>query len=153
MMNNKQKWKTITTEEGTLLYEGFTLYNKPYGAGTLYFQNGSIFQEGVFGIKGLLCGREYYPNGKLRFEGLYELCKAYGPNYPKYGKCYDQAGNQYFSGELIVHAGGVGYPMVKFPKEFGAIPQEAHPRIEFFMWEDEKARTATLTDDDNAYKP
>ncbi len=135
-MDNKPVWNVINAEDGARLYEGFTLIDKPYGAGTAFFPDGSIYQEGVFGIKGLLCGREYYPNGNLRFEGAYVLCKGYGPNYPKYGKCYNEAGELYFNGELRLKFGGVGYPMVQNPPEFGPIPQVNQPHISFFMWED-----------------
>ena len=133
---SKPEWERLMTEDGTILYEGLTIFGKPYGSGTVYFSYGHIYQEGVFGIKGLQCGREYYPNGNLRFEGLYELCKGYGPNYPKFGKCYDPDGALYYTGELKHHFGGVGYPMVDIPKEYGPIPQAEKPDIHYFMWED-----------------
>lgn len=138
-MNTDSVYGKIVSDNGTLLYEGFTLLGKPYGSGTAYFSNGRIYQEGVFGIKGLLCGREYYPSGKLRFEGILKLCKAYSPNYPAYGNCYDQEGELYYSGEIKTRIGGVGYRIVEVPAEFGAVSQREKPDITFFMWEDADA--------------
>ena len=135
-MELKPVWKEIRSDDGSLVYEGFTLCDKPYGAGTTFFSTGIIYQEGVFGIKGLLCGREYYPNGKLRFEGAFELCKGYGPNYPKYGKCFDNEGKVYYAGEIKLHFGGVGYPVVESPEQYGPIAQENRPKVAFFIWDD-----------------
>ena len=32
-MENEQEWKQLKNKDGVLLYEGFTLYEKPYGNG------------------------------------------------------------------------------------------------------------------------
>ena len=135
-MNATPIWKTILSDEGIRLYEGFTLNDKPYGSGTSYFKNGGIYQEGVFGIKGLLCGKEYYPNGQLRFEGAYELCRGYGPNYPVCGKCYNEEGNLYFKGELTVRLSGLGYPMIVAPTEYGSVRQKNIPPVTVLLWQD-----------------
>ncbi|MBO7451057.1 MAG: hypothetical protein J6U54_11900 [Clostridiales bacterium] len=135
------EWKKIYAEDGTLMYEGSTLFGKPYGLGTSYYSNGNKCQEGIFDVKGLVQGREYYMNGILRFEGTYKINKAYGPNYPVYGTCYDKDGNEYFQGRLSLKFGGVGYPSVTKPEEFGPIPLECAPELEKFMWTDEKRRT------------
>lgn len=136
-----EEWKKIFSEDGKLMYEGFTLFGKPYGAGTSYYSNGNKCQEGVFDIKGLVHGREYYQNGILRFEGTYRINRAYGPNYPIFGSCYDKNGNEYFNGELSHRTGGVGYRSVEEPKDFGPIPLEGAPKLNKFMWEDDARRT------------
>ena len=136
VMNHKPIWNRLSSEDGTLLYEGFTLFDKPYGAGTAYFADGSIYQEGIFDVKGLLYGREYYPSGHLRFEGAYRLNRAYGPNEPVYGKCYDPDGQMYFDGELTISHGGVGYPTVVHPEQFGQVLQALRPDFPLFAWED-----------------
>ena len=137
----KEEWKKIYSEDGKLKYEGFTLFGKPYGAGTSYYSNGNKCQEGVFDIKGLVQGREYYRNGNLRFEGTYRINRGYGPNYPVFGICYDETGKEYFNGEISLWAGGVGYRSVEEPKEFGPIPLEGAPDLKMFMWEDDARRT------------
>lgn len=135
-MIDKPKWTKLFSEDGILLYEGSTLFDKPFGAGTAYFPNGNIYQEGIFDIKGLLYGREYFPTGQLRFEGCFEICRGYGPNYPVFGKCYDEAGRMYYEGQLEIQRSSVGYPSVLEPKAFGPVPQNESPRLDYFMWED-----------------
>ncbi len=130
----QEVWKKIYSPEGILIYEGFTAGGKPSGAGTSYFANGSKHQEGVWDIKGLVSGREYYPNGRLRFEGAYVLHRAYGPNYPIYGSCYDEDGKLYYNGKLTITKGGVGYPMVEYPPQFGPVMQKNPLRPDVKMW-------------------
>ncbi len=137
-VRQETEWKKLYTPSQVLRYEGSTLKDKPFGVGTTYYSSGMIYQEGIFEVKGLVCGREYYPSGRLRFEGLYEINHGYGPNYPKYGKCYDEAGEMYYEGELSVTKSGLGYPKVEKPEEYGAIVGEARPDIEYLMWEDVK---------------
>ena len=132
--------KQLKDENGLLLYEGETLFDKPYGIGKTYFANGKVFQEGKFGIKGLISGKEYYPSGNIRFEGTYEINKGYGPNYPIEGKCYDDAGQLYYEGKIQCKFGGVGYPTISIPEEFGPVVQSNRPDIKYFMWEDDEKR-------------
>ena len=134
----KQEWKELRDENGVLLYEGFTINEKPRGKGKTYWPNGNIYQDGRFNVKGLVKGKEYYPNGKLRFEGTYKINKAYGPNYPIKGKCYDQNGKLYYEGKFEFKASGVGYPVVSKPADFGPVTQSDKPKIDYFMWEDIK---------------
>ena len=136
-MVHKIEWKQLKDSEGILLYEGHTVFNKPYGLGKTFFSDGTVYQDGEFGIKGLLKGKEFYPNGKLRFEGTFHICKAYGPNYPEEGKCYDEEGNLYYQGIIKCRFGGVGYSIVEVPELYGPIPQDSKPDIHYFMWEDE----------------
>ena len=95
----------------------------------MYYPDGTIYQEGVFGPKGLLCGKEYYPTGKLRFEGLYRYNMGYGPNYPICGKAYNPAGEQIYEGEFQIRRSGLGYPFVVKPEDFGPVPQKEKPRL------------------------
>ena len=125
---NGTHWGVID-DNGTRIYEGFLAGVCPRGSGTLFYPNGFVYQEGVFGAKGLLCGKEYFPDGKLRFEGVYEYNNGYGPNYPICGKVYDQSGAMIYEGKLVVWRGGLGYPFVKEPKGFGPVPQEKRPKI------------------------
>lgn len=135
----KEEWKKIVSGKGVLKYEGYTINGKPHGSGTSYYPNGNKYQEGVFDFKGLVYGREYYRNGNVRFEGAYRICKGYGPNYPVYGACYDEDGNEYYSGKLEHSFGGVGYPTVTKPEEYGPVCLRDTPKIEMFMWSDSKA--------------
>lgn len=121
----------LLSDDGTLLYEGYTLEGKPFGLGTAYFENGKVYREGVFDIKGISQGREYYPSGRLRFEGQWALNHGYGPNAPKFGKFYSQDGDLLFSGKFKVKKGGVGWPMIQEPKGF-KIKQDESPKITYF---------------------
>lgn len=125
-------WTKLYDENGVLNYEGMAEGNRPCGVGTVYFPNGNVFQEGVFGNKGLLCGTEYYPNGNRRFSGLYKYNTGFGPNYPVCGKCYFRTGKLYYSGELRVKEHSVGWPRVIIPKRFGYLVQKEKPSMEFF---------------------
>ena len=66
----KAIWKQLYTEKGILVYEGYTLHDKAYGEGTVYYPDCKIYQQGIFDIKGLIKGKEYYPNGQLRFGAI-----------------------------------------------------------------------------------
>ena len=83
---------------GRLLYEGFTADDMAYGPGTSYYGDGGRCQEGVFGPNGLVCGREYYLNGQLRFEGTYQYNSDYGENWPVFGAFYSAAGELKYYG-------------------------------------------------------
>lgn len=124
-------WLTETfTEDDVLLYRGYVDGdNRPYGLGTVYYPDGKIFREGLFDFKGLIEGKEYYPNGKLHFEGVWYITTGYGPNVPKCGNLYDENGNLIFTGKFEIRTGGVGYPMIKYPKCFNRIPKSARPDI------------------------
>ena len=137
-MIESPRWEQIKDEQGVLLYEGYTLLNKPHGTGRSFFSNGKVYQEGDFCIKGLIKGKEYYPSGNLRFDGTYKINKGYGPNYPIMGKCYDEDGNLYYEGQIRCSFGGVGYPSVILPEEYGPIVQGNKPNVPTFAWEDEK---------------
>lgn len=113
--------KKAYSDEGNLIYEGYTIYEQgygeiAYGLGTSYFPNGNKCHEGVFERKGLLEGKEFYSNGQLKFEGIYGRCRGYGPHYPSFGNYYSKDGKLLFSGKFKVIFGGVGYPMIKEPK-------------------------------------
>ena len=94
------------------------------------------YQEGVFGIKGLLLGREYYENGNLRFEGFLRIHFAYGPNPPVFGRFCDPEGNELFFGEFSIRSGGVGYPTVIIPETYTSMRVQSHPKYSCLMWED-----------------
>ncbi len=119
-----------------LLYEGEMMFGKPYGYGKVYYSTGRVYQEGIFDVKGLVEGKEYYPNGNVRFEGKYQICSGYGPNYPDKGKVYNESGELIYDGEVVCRLGGVGYPTVVEPEGYGPVVQKKHPNIQYFMWED-----------------
>ena len=127
-------------EEGRLLYEGQLLLGAPFGTGKTYWPDGTVYQEGTFGIKGLLRGREYYPNGKVRLDAVFVTNYGYGPNIPEGGKYYIKAGKLVFEGHFPVRCGGVGYPYMTGLKGFGDVMQSDSPDIPYFCWEE--ARTA-----------
>ncbi len=141
----KEEWNRLYDKNGVLVYEGFTFHGKACGAGASYFPDGKIYQEGIFGVKGFLSGREYYPDGKLRFEGVYELCKGYGPNYPRYGFFQTRDGSSTYKGEFRIRFGGVGFPIVEKPKAFGSILQKNSPDVPLLMWADEKEQSPAVT--------
>ena len=126
-----QIWKQLFDADGNVKYEGMTIAGEPNGSGTLYYPNGKIYQEGVFGKKGLLCGTEYYPNGNKRFSGVYEYNSGYGPNYPKRGIYCSKDGNYQYEGEIVVHRSGLGWPTVTFPKDYGPVVPNNAPDLSF----------------------
>ena len=130
-----EKWSKIYTKNGKLMYEGFTKDGKPFGAGTSYYSNEKKCQEGLFDVKGLVYGREYYRNGKLRFEGSYKINHGYGPNYPVFGSCYDEEGNEIFYGKLKISKSGLGWPTIVKPEFFGSVVPKGHPDFCKLKWE------------------
>ena len=128
-------WMKIYSKNDKLIYEGFTVNEMPFGSGTSYYSNGRKFQEGVFDDKGLLYGREYYRNGKLRFEGSYKHNNGYGSNYPVFGYCYDEDGKELFYGELTVRKSGLGWPTIVKPEYFGLTEPKGKPDFIKHKWE------------------
>lgn len=118
-----------------VVYEGYTVDHKPFGAGRTFYWDGKPYQEGIFGLKGLLCGRLYYVNGMIRFEGQFRLNQAYGPNYPEYGTWYDQKGKMLYRGKFKVLRSSLGWPHVHEPEGFGCVP-ETTVNGHTFIWDD-----------------
>lgn len=131
-----EEWKKIISEDGKLMYEGFTKDGKPFGSGTSYYANGNKCQEGIFGAKGFLYGRVYYQSGIVRFEGAYRHNKGYGPNYPVFGSCYDEEGNEIYYGELAVRKSGMGMPSIVKPECYGPIEPDGQPDFNTLKWSD-----------------
>ena len=129
-----EEWKKIISKSGKLMYEGFTKDGRPFGSGTSYYSNGKKYQEGLFDAKGLVYGREYYRNGKVRFEGAYKINHGYGPNYPVFGYCYDEEGNEIFYGELKVIKSGLGWPTIVKPECFGLTASKGQPNFSELRW-------------------
>ena len=107
--------KKLYTESGEPVYEGYTTLDKPYGLGVAYYSNGNKYREGVFGREGLLEGKEFYSDGRVKFEGTMIANNGYGHNFPKMGNLYNKDGNLIFSGKFECKKGGVGWPMIKYP--------------------------------------
>lgn len=125
-------------KDGKLAYDGETLYGKPYGYGTVYWPDGHIRQQGIFDIKGLVAGRLFYPDGTLRFEGKLSICYSYGPNFPIEGSLYNERGELIYEGKFRISRGGVGYPIVVKPAEFGPCGPITSIPVPVFLWEDER---------------
>ncbi len=129
-------WEKIY-EDGYLLYEGFTIDHKAFGAGKAFYRDGKPRAEGIFSFKGLLCGREYYPDGKIRFEGTYRLNQAYGPNFPDFGSWYDEDGKRIYRGNFKCSRSSLGLPRVEEPKGF-TWERQSILKNHTFIWEDAK---------------
>jgi len=136
MKEAEKEWQRLYDEAGKPVYEGFTLHGKPYGAGMAFYPDGTVYREGIFGIKGLICGREYYPSGSLRYEGMFGINHNYGPNYPKCGKFRTEDGTFTFEGVFRIHFSGVGYPLVENPHLFGSVVLPGSPMIPVLMRDD-----------------
>ena len=128
---NRIERKKIFSDDNILLYEGYTLNGLPYGFGIAYFENGKVYREGIFDVKGIVQGKEYYPSGQLRFEGQWCITYGYGPNAPCNGNAYDENGEMIYSGKFEIKRGGVGWPMIQKPKGF-AHEQKQRPKIEYY---------------------
>lgn len=133
--NGKVLYRKLYSDDD-LVYEGYTVNGKPYGLGTLYFENGNKYKEGIFDIKGLVEGKEYYPDGQVKFEGTWSITTGYGFNAPHKGCLFSQDGRLVFSGKFQIIKGGVGAPMIRYPK-YGRDP-ENRPKIEFIHCHDLK---------------
>lgn len=129
--HNKIGLKNIFHENGKIAYEGYVLNGAPYGFGKAYFEDGTLYRDGIFDIKGIVQGKEYYPSGQLRFEGNWCLTRGYGPNAPCNGNAYDGDGNLIYSGQLEIKRNGMGWPMIQKPKGFPP-EQENRPKIECY---------------------
>ena len=129
-------WEKLYGDDGTLIYEGFTLEHKAFGAGRAFFKDGTVSMEGIFGIKGFQCGRVFSPNGLVQFEGMLRLNHGYGPNYPEYGSWYDENGKMAYHGKFRVMRSSLGWPKVVEPEVFGSIPGRARLKQIIFSWED-----------------
>lgn len=129
----KIEFKKLFDEEGRLLYEGYTVNDHPYGLGRLYFDNGNVYQEGIFDIKGIRLGKEHYYSGQVKFEGSWNLTIGYGPNAPRTGNVYNENGEMTFSGKLEIKRGGVGWPMIKHPVGYRNI-EERRPKIDYISY-------------------
>ena len=122
------EYEKIYNDEG-MVYEGYVRCGKPYGLGIAYYPNGNIYREGVFDIKGIIMGKEYYSSGQLKFVGIWRKNMGYGPNYPILGNYYSENGELIFSGKFEVKKGGVGYPMMKYPRY--KFEEKDRPEIEY----------------------
>ncbi|WP_298500827.1 hypothetical protein [uncultured Methanobrevibacter sp.] len=123
--------RQLHDEDGNLVYEGYTLNYSPYGFGKAYFADGTLYREGIFDIKGIVQGKEYYPSGRLRFEGQWALTRGYGPNAPWNGNAYSENGEMIYSGKFEIKRGGVGWPMIQNPKGF-PLEQKERPKIDYY---------------------
>jgi len=121
-------------DTGELRYEGYyspsncsEVYHVPNGRGISYYKTGVVYREGQFQHGGLFDGKEYYPSGKLKFEGRYNCRKSdgsgyYGPSYPVRGTFYSEDGLLIYEGEFkVIKQGSIGYPKVVFPEGFGSL--------------------------------
>lgn len=128
-------YKKLFTESNQLLYEGYTVNDKPYGLGKLYFNNGNIYQERVFTFKGIKFGKEHYYSGQVKFEGEFSITTGYGPNAPRIGNVFNEDGELIFTGKFEIKKGGVGWPMIKHPNNYNA-NEKNKPEIKYISWID-----------------
>ncbi len=129
-------WDKLYDDNGVLVYEGYTLDHKAFGAGRAFFKDGTVSNEGIFGIKGLLNGKVFYSNGMIQFDGLFRLNQAYGPNYPEYGIWYDRDGKMLYRGKFKVSRSSLGWPRVQEPQGFSTISCNTRLKGKIFMWKD-----------------
>lgn len=123
--------KKLYGDEGRLLYEGYTLDGAPYGFGVMYFPDGTVYREGIFDVKGIVQGKEFYPSGQLRFKGTWSITYGYGPNAPREGEVYSEDGKLTFRGKFDIKKGGVGFPMILNPKGYRH-EQKDCPKIKYY---------------------
>ena len=135
-MKIKKEYKKLYDENGALAYEGETFKDRPYGEGRTYYPDGTLLQEGEFGIKGFLGGKEYFSNGQLRLEGEMVCHRGYGPNYPDKGTLYDEDGKMIFSGKFRVRPSGVGWPIIIEPEGCNENRIGSTSRVPWIMWDD-----------------
>ena len=123
--------KKLYSDNDELVYEGYTVLDKPHGLGTAYYPNGNKYKEGVFGIKGLIEGKEFYSNGQIKFEGTKLVNGGYGPNYPIRGNLYNEKGDLMFSGRFEYMKSGVGLPLMRYPRY--KFEEKDKPKFEYLL--------------------
>lgn len=116
----------IYYDTGEICYEGDCVTPEGYetmpcGHGVEYYKSGVIKNRGLFQRRGLVCGRTYYPSGNLRFEGYFLEPRGYGPAYPDLGSFFLEDGSLVFDGRFAHKFGGVGYPSVLIPEDYGRV--------------------------------
>lgn len=124
-----QKWKIIHDRDGFILYEGMTKDGMPNGVGTLYYDNGIPYREGIFSNGGFIAGTEYRYSGIAKFVGVFERnpgCE----NYPKYGSFYDEVGLLKYNGEFKVRRQDTIVPIVEFPEGYGLVIESDSPHLD-----------------------
>lgn len=128
-MNKNQVlvFQRLTNEDGIITYEGYTFNGKACGKGKAYWENGNIYQEGEFDVKGLIEGTEYYSTGVPRFKGKYQINKEYGPNIPIKGEFYSESGEPVYKGDFELDMSNNWSPRVIKPEGFGNIEQWKAP--------------------------
>ncbi len=138
----KPEWGKLYYPNGELLYEGFMVDQMAYGAGTSYHPYGYICQQGLFGPNGLICGREYYNNGQIRFEGTFQYNAGFQVNWPIFGAFYDAEGHLKYYGafDIIDEEGGDVRPYVLQPEDYGPLIDPIVSRHYDFRFRGEKAR-------------
>ncbi|MFA6308602.1 MAG: hypothetical protein WC677_02505 [Clostridia bacterium] len=120
-MEDESMWGKLYFDTGELSYEGFIKDKMPCGVGVSYFKNGNKHFEGIFADWFIEIGREFYENGVLRYEGVYNKGPRtyYGPRYFTKGKLYREDGTPWFDGVfLIFHSFSVGMPLYEGEKSF-----------------------------------
>ena len=85
----------------------------------------------MFGIKGLIEGKEFYSNGQIKFEGTKLVNGGYGPNYPIRGNLYNEKGDLMFSGKFEYVRGGVGFPLMRYPRY--KFEEKDKPKFEYLL--------------------
>ena len=123
--------KKLYDNENKLVYDGYTIDDMPYGFGVMYFPDGTIYREGIFDVKGIVQGKEYYPSGQLRFKGTWGINYGYGPNAPRNGEVYSEYGELTFKGKFEIKKIGVGFAMILNPKGYRH-EQENRPKIQYY---------------------
>ena len=138
----KPEWGKLYYSNGELLYEGFMVDGMAYGAGTSYYHYGHPCQEGLWGPNGLICGREYYCDGQLRFEGTYQYNAGFGVNWPIFGAFYDHAGKlQYYGAFDVVQESEYSVrPYVVQPAGYGPVMKLIWDRNKEYRFTGNKAR-------------
>lgn len=120
-----RKWTTLYDRTtGLVAYQGMVVNEEPYGPGILFYDNGNRYREGVFKQGDIINGTEYYPDGTMRFSGVWGEHKIW--NYPKCG-CWESEDHAIrYCGNFRVS--NLKYlPRIEYPFEYGPIVLENAP--------------------------
>ena len=141
-------WRRLYDAEGVLVYEGYTVrlfdYNnnnnykyKPSGVGQMYFGDGcTVYRRGLFEDNGgLLVGEEFYPDGSLRFSGMWKHHHLANYNFPVVGRFYEPDGHIAFEGTFEIDLRTSGLPIIKTPANYGSLIAKGVPSIDKYYEE------------------
>ncbi|MCD8106799.1 MAG: hypothetical protein LUE20_02400 [Oscillospiraceae bacterium] len=131
----KERWRPVDLIKGTAYFKNGNKYREGYFqrggllVGREYYESGILRFDGIFNDKGGILDVtkdveliETYQKFKDKYHPIRYTDSYYGPIFPLCGRFYSEKGELLLDGNFRVRLqGGVGYPKVISPKEYGKL--------------------------------